>query len=51
MYANEAALVAPISSNTIPRSHVTKAIAVDVKTKEVVKIKCRRELNGSSGKK
>lgn len=50
MYARAAALVAPISSNTLPRSHVINASTIDVTTREVVKIKCRFGLNGSSGK-
>lgn len=50
MYAREAALVAPISSKTLPRSHVINAKIIDVTTKAVVNIKCRWGLNGSSGK-
>lgn len=50
MYANAEALVAPMSSNTAPRSQVTRAIAIEVRTSAVVKIKWRFMLNGSSGK-
>lgn len=41
MYASAAALVAPISSNTLPRSHVINANAIEVRTRAVVKIRCR----------
>lgn len=39
MYASAHALVAPISSNTAPRSQVSKAMHIAVKTREVVKIR------------
>lgn len=39
MYAKAQALVAPISSNTAPRSHVIKDRATEVRTREVVKIR------------
>lgn len=50
MYAKAAALVAPMSSNTAPRSQVNNAMAIDVTTRDVVNIKCRFILKGSSGK-
>lgn len=39
MYASAQALVAPISSNTAPRSQVIKDRATEVRTREVVKIR------------
>ena len=50
MYAMAAALVAPTSSNTVPRSHVIRLRMVAVTTRLDVKIRCRFMLNGSPGK-
>ena len=49
MYASAQALVAPISSKTAPRSQVSKANAMAVTTREVVKIRWRLGFHGSSG--
>ncbi len=48
MYARAHALVAPINSNTAPRSHVSNDRVMAVTTRDVVKIKCRLGFQGSS---
>lgn len=50
MYARAAALVAPMSSNTAPRSQVIKAMVMADTTSADVKIICRFMLKGSSEK-
>ena len=49
MYANAHALVAPMSSNTAPRSQVIKLMATALVTSALLKIRWRLGLYGSSG--
>jgi len=49
MYASAQALVAPMSSNTAPRSHVMRERNIAVKTRAVVKMMWRRAEKGEVG--
>lgn len=50
MYAKAQALVAPINSNTVPRSQVNRDKITEETTRAVVNIKWRFGWYGSSGK-
>jgi hypothetical protein len=50
MYANAHALVAPISSNTAPKSQVRRDKVIALTTREEVKMRWRLGWKGSVGK-